>query len=114
MIGRLNHVAIAVPDLAAAAALYRDALGALVSAPQALPAHGVGVVVYILVWWVTLFAILPLWVTPSEPDELGHAAGAPRRPLLGRKLLLTSLVAAAIWLGIHFLVRSPWLSFRDS
>src|SRR6266446_4284850 len=44
MIGRLNHVAIVVPDLAAAAALYRDALGARVSAPQALPAHGVTVV----------------------------------------------------------------------
>ena len=44
MIGRLNHVAIAVPDLAAATALYRDALGAQVSEPQALPEHGVTVV----------------------------------------------------------------------
>ena len=44
MIGRLNHVAIAVPDLTAAAALYRDTLGARVSAPQALPEHGVTVV----------------------------------------------------------------------
>jgi methylmalonyl-CoA/ethylmalonyl-CoA epimerase len=41
MIGRLNHVAIAVPDLAWAAALYRDVLGAEVSAPVPLPAHGV-------------------------------------------------------------------------
>src|SRR5258708_31034778 len=44
MIGRLNHVAIVVPDLAAAASLYRDALGARVSPPQPLPAHGVTVV----------------------------------------------------------------------
>ncbi len=44
MIGRLNHVAIAVPDLAAAAARYRDLLGAKVSAPEALPEHGVTVV----------------------------------------------------------------------
>ena len=44
MIGRLNHVAIAVPDLAAATALYRDGLGADVSEPQALPEHGVTVV----------------------------------------------------------------------
>ncbi|MEM6489520.1 MAG: methylmalonyl-CoA epimerase [Pseudomonadota bacterium] len=44
MIGRLNHVAIAVPDLAAATALYRDTLGATVSAPQAEPDHGVTVV----------------------------------------------------------------------
>ncbi len=44
MIGRLNHVAIAVPDLAAASALYSMSLGAHVSAPQAEPAHGVTVV----------------------------------------------------------------------
>lgn len=44
MIGRLNHVAIAVTDIAAATALYRDALGAIVSVPQAMPEHGVTVV----------------------------------------------------------------------
>jgi methylmalonyl-CoA/ethylmalonyl-CoA epimerase len=49
MIGRLNHVAIAVADLEAAAARYRDVLGAEVSAPQPLPEHGV----------TTVFVILP-------------------------------------------------------
>ena len=44
MIGRLNHVAIAVPDLKAAAEKYRTMLGAKVSAPQPEPAHGVTVV----------------------------------------------------------------------
>ena len=44
MIGRLNHVAIAVPDLAAAAAQYRAMLGAVVHAPQDEPDHGVTVV----------------------------------------------------------------------
>jgi len=43
MIGRLNHVAIAVPDLAAAAATYRDQLGAHLGPAQALPEHGVTV-----------------------------------------------------------------------
>ena len=41
MIGRLNHVAIAVPDIEAASALYRDTLGANVSLPEPLPDHGV-------------------------------------------------------------------------
>lgn len=41
MIGKLNHVAIAVPDLAAASASYRDTLGAKVSEPLDLPSHGV-------------------------------------------------------------------------
>ncbi|MBB26006.1 MAG: methylmalonyl-CoA epimerase [Geminicoccus sp.] len=44
MLGRLNHVAIAVPDLAAAAEVYAGTLGAEVSAPQLLPEHGVTVV----------------------------------------------------------------------
>lgn len=44
MIGRLNHVAIAVPDLAAATATYKNTLGAKVSAPESLAEHGVTVV----------------------------------------------------------------------
>jgi methylmalonyl-CoA/ethylmalonyl-CoA epimerase len=44
VIGRLNHIAIVVPDVTAAASLYRDTLGARVSRPQKLPAHGVTVV----------------------------------------------------------------------
>lgn len=44
MLERLNHVAIAVPDIDAAAALYRGKLGARVTEPQALPEHGVTVV----------------------------------------------------------------------
>ncbi|WP_029073454.1 methylmalonyl-CoA epimerase [Kaistia adipata] len=49
MIGRLNHVAIAVRDLDAAARVYRETLGASVSAPLSLPDHGV----------VTVFVELP-------------------------------------------------------
>jgi methylmalonyl-CoA/ethylmalonyl-CoA epimerase len=49
MIGRLNHVAIAVPDLAAAATIYRTLLGAALSEPVALPEHGV----------TTIFVTLP-------------------------------------------------------
>ncbi len=44
MLGRVNHIAIAVPDLATATASYRDTLGAKVSQAQALPEHGVTVV----------------------------------------------------------------------
>ena len=44
MIGRLNHIAIAVPDLAKASDLYRTVMGAKVSEPKAQPAHGVTVV----------------------------------------------------------------------
>lgn len=48
MIGRLNHVAIVVPDVKRAAAVYRDTLGAAVSEPVTLPPHGVSVVFVVL------------------------------------------------------------------
>jgi methylmalonyl-CoA/ethylmalonyl-CoA epimerase len=44
MLGRVNHIALAVPDLAGAVERYRSMLGASVTAPQALPEHGVTVV----------------------------------------------------------------------
>jgi methylmalonyl-CoA/ethylmalonyl-CoA epimerase len=71
VIGKLNHVAIVVPDLAAASAVYREALGARVSAPQALPAHGVTV------------AFVEL---PNTKIELLEPLGAasPVRPFLDR------------------------------
>jgi predicted secreted protein len=72
-----------------------------------------GIIVYVLVWWITLFAVLPLWVTPAEPDDPGHAAGAPQQPRLLLKMAITTVVAALIWLVIYVLVRSPWLSFRE-
>jgi methylmalonyl-CoA/ethylmalonyl-CoA epimerase len=43
MLGRLNHIAIAVPDLESGARVYRDLLGAKISAPKAEPSHGVTV-----------------------------------------------------------------------
>lgn len=60
MIGRLNHVAIVVPDLAAASRIYRDVLGAKVSPPVDMPAHGV----------TTVFVELP-----NTKIELLHPLG---------------------------------------
>ena len=71
-----------------------------------------GIVVYFLVWWVTLFAVLPLWVT-HDPDDPGYGAGAPARPRLLLKAAITTAVSAVIWLLIFALVKSPWLSFRE-
>lgn len=72
-----------------------------------------GFVVYVLVWWITLFAVLPLWVTPADPGDPAHASGAPQHPYMLRKIALTTAIAAVIWLGIYLLATSPWLSFRD-
>jgi len=71
MIGKLNHVAIAVPDLAKARALYRDTLGAKVSEPVDMPEHGV----------TTVFVELP-----NSKIELLHPLGgnSPLKKFLER------------------------------
>lgn len=72
-----------------------------------------GLIVYVLVWWLTLFAVLPFWTRPVvDPETPGHFRGAPERPLLLRKALVTTLVAGVIWLGIWAVIESGWISFR--
>ncbi len=70
-------------------------------------------VLYVLIWWTALFAVLPLGIKPvDDPDALTGWRGAPERPQLRRKLLLTTLVATLIWGIAVGLIESDWLSFR--
>jgi len=71
-----------------------------------------GVMVYIVIWWTILFAILPFGVRRVENPGLGQEKGAPERPQLLRKAVITSLVAGVLWLGFYFLHRSDVFSFR--
>jgi predicted secreted protein len=72
-----------------------------------------GIIVYVLVWWITLFAVLPLWVTPAEPSDPGHAAGAPEKPRMLLKVAVTTVASAVIWVAIDLVVNSSWFSFRE-
>jgi predicted secreted protein len=72
-----------------------------------------GLVLYLLIWWVVLFAVLPFGTEPEvEPDPHSGWRGAPRRPHLGRKIIATTLVAALVWGGAVALIKSDYLSFR--
>lgn len=73
-----------------------------------------GIVVFFLIWWTALFAVLPIGTRPNpEGDPDTGWRGVPERPLLLRKLLITTLVTAVLWLGVYALVESDWLSFRS-
>ena len=71
-----------------------------------------GVMVYLVIWWTILFAVLPLGVRRVENPRKGEEPGAPERPLLLRKAIITSIVAAVLWLGFYFLHQADIFSFR--
>ena len=74
-----------------------------------------GIIVYLLIWWTALFAVLPIGTKPLEQadPEAGGWRGAPTRPMLGRKLAGTTVLAAVLWLGAYVLIESDLISFRE-
>lgn len=73
-----------------------------------------GTVVYFLVWWTVLFAVLPLGINPDpEAAAVGGWRGAPKGVRVLRVVLLTTVLSFLIWFFIEWLVRSDWLSFRE-
>ena len=61
------------------------------------------VAIFFLIWWVVLFAVLPFGVRSQHEDgemAAGTDPGAPVIPRLGRKLLLTTVVAASVEFGL--------------
>ena len=71
-----------------------------------------GLMVYVVLWWVVLFAVLPLGVKRVENPGRGQDRGAPERPDLVRKAIITSVVAAVLWIAFYFLHQADILSFR--
>ena len=72
-----------------------------------------GVVLYVLIWWTMLFAVLPFGTRPvPEADEHTGWRGAPARPRFWRTVIATTLVAAVVFAAAYWLVTSDWISFR--
>ena len=73
-----------------------------------------GVIVYLLIWWLALFCVLPVGTRPDSQGKLeeGGWRGAPQKHLMGWKLLGTTALAAVIWGAVWWLIESEWLSFR--
>ncbi|MCA3247481.1 MAG: DUF1467 family protein [Tagaea sp.] len=74
-----------------------------------------GIAMYAVIWWIVLFAVLPWGVRPTtEPGGRGQMAGAPEKPMMGKKVLWTTLAAAVVWLIIFGIVQSDFLPVRDA
>ncbi len=72
-----------------------------------------GVVLYTLIWWVTLFAILPIGARPAtDADRSSGWRGTPTRVRFLRTVALTTAVAAVVWGIAYLIIASDYLSFR--
>jgi predicted secreted protein len=71
-----------------------------------------GIVVYLIVWWTVLFAVLPWGVRQPDRLETG-VAGAPVNPNIGKKFIATTLISAIIWLIIAYLMHIKIIDFRQ-
>ena len=72
------------------------------------------ITLFTMIWWTVLFAVLPIGTRPvAEPDEHTGWRGAPARPQMLRKILITTLISLLLFgLGL-LIIRSDWLSFRS-
>jgi predicted secreted protein len=70
------------------------------------------ILVYAVIWWLVLFCVLPFGIRPSPEGDVGEAAGAPANPRLPLRLLVTTGIAAVVFLVFYLIVQSGWISFR--
>lgn len=72
-----------------------------------------GIIVYLLVWWVTLFCVLPIGVQPHHDMNIGTAGSAPENPRLKFKFALTTLIAFVVWVIVYILIEMEIINFYE-
>lgn len=71
-----------------------------------------GPAAFVVIWWIVIFAVLPIGVKPAE-DEMGGRAGAPSNPQIGKKAVITTMIATILWVILYLVVTSDIWSFRS-
>lgn len=71
-----------------------------------------GIVLFVLIWWMVFFAVLPWGIRRAGAEALGHDAGAPARPRLFLKAAITTGIAGLLFGIAYWLVQSKYISFQ--
>lgn len=72
-----------------------------------------GIVLFVMIWWTALFAVLPFGARPvNQADSNSGWRGAPENPRLFRKVVITTIVACVLWAGAYWVIQSDYVSFR--
>ena len=75
------------------------------------------IIVYVLIWWMIFFSILPVGIQ-SKKEKFeeridGIDAGAPNNPKIGKKFLITTIITSIIFIVIYYLVKFNLLNLRE-
>ncbi len=72
-----------------------------------------GIILYIMIYWLMLFAVLPFGNKPMEDVVLGNATSAPANPRMKMKFIVTAGVAAVIWTIVFLMIHFEVINFYD-
>ena len=74
-------------------------------------------IVYISIWWIVFFSILPIGIRSEnkefKADLQGNDPGAPKNPKIAKKFILTTIMTTIIFLVIYYLVSNDFLNLRE-
>ena len=75
------------------------------------------VIVYVLIWWIIFFSILPVGIQSKKEifrEKIeGIDPGAPKNPKIAKKFLITTIITSIIFVVIYYLVKSDLLNLRE-
>ena len=75
------------------------------------------IIVYVLIWWIIFFSVLPVGIQSNKEafkDKIeGMDPGAPKNPKIAKKFFVTSIIATIIFVVIYYLVKIDLLNLRE-
>lgn len=72
-----------------------------------------GIVVYLCIWWVVIFCVLPIGNRPHNLEEFGTAGSAPENPQIKQKFIMTTIISAVLWLVVFGMIKMNVMDFRE-
>ena len=72
-----------------------------------------GIMVYVVLWWLVLFTVLPWGVRPVDNPQAGQEVGAPEKPRLLLKFAVTTVITGVIFAALYWFIDQGFVSFRE-
>ena len=72
-----------------------------------------GVVVFILLWWWVFLMSLPFGIKTPDEVEIGHATSAPERPMMRRKVFISTAIATVLFVIVYWIIDTEFISLSQ-